>query len=76
MTDGKDAAILALIERLSEEINLAQKYSLDVTTRLLQTAILDLRVMLYSISDDELRYFADYLEAESQQDGKPVGYYS
>lgn len=68
----KDAAILALIDRLSNEIKVTQTYSLEVTTRLLQTAILDLRAWLYSISDDELRSFADSLEAVSQQDDKPA----
>lgn len=66
MNDERDAEILALIGRLSSELKLAEKYSLDVTTRLLKTAILDLRTLVFLISDDELRSFSDALEDTSQ----------
>ena len=62
MSNERDVEILALIERLSNEINTAKKHSLDVTVRLLETAILDLRALAFSISDDELRSFTDALE--------------
>jgi hypothetical protein len=46
--------ITALIERLSNEIELAQKHSLDRTARLLAMAKLDLQTTLYSISVGDL----------------------
>jgi hypothetical protein len=70
MSNERDVEILALIDRLCGELKLAEKYSLDVTTRLLQTAILDLRILVFSISDDELRSFADALEDASLLNGK------
>ena len=60
--NGRNAEILALIQRLSDEIKLAEKHSLDATARLLKITILDLRSVAYSISDDELQSFADALE--------------
>jgi len=46
--------ITELIERLSNEIELAQKHSLDRTARLLAMAKLDLQTTLYSISVGDL----------------------
>ena len=46
--------ITALIERLSNEIELAQKHSLDRTARLLAMAKLDLQTTLYSTSVGDL----------------------
>ena len=43
-----------LIERLSNEIELAQKHSLDCTARLLAMAKLDLQTILYSTSVGDL----------------------
>ena len=43
-----------LIERLSNEIELAQKHSLDCTARLLAMAKLDLQTTLYSTSVGDL----------------------
>ena len=43
-----------LIERLSNEIELAQKHSLDRTARLLAMAKLDLQTTLYSTSVGDL----------------------
>jgi uncharacterized protein (UPF0264 family) len=62
MSNERDVEILALIESLSNEIKTAKKHSLDVTVRLLETAILDLRALAFSISDEELRSFTDALE--------------
>ncbi len=70
MSCVKDAAIIALIERLSNEINFAQEYSLDRTIYLLRIALLDLRMMAFSISDDELRCLTDRLEDISMEANK------
>jgi histidyl-tRNA synthetase len=70
MTSDRDAEILALIDRLTNEIKLARKHSLDHTIRLLQIAILDLRTVVFAISDSELRYVADALDDASLLEDK------
>jgi hypothetical protein len=55
MQNGRDADILALIERLKADISLAQKHSLKHTIALLHIAVLDLETILHGISDGELR---------------------
>jgi hypothetical protein len=51
----RDVAILELIARLTNDVKVARKHSLDHTVQLLQIAILELSTVAYSISDDELR---------------------
>jgi hypothetical protein len=62
MRNERDAMILALIERLKSEVNVARKLSLEHTVLLLQIAVLDLQTVAHSISDDELRQFVDFIE--------------
>jgi len=57
MSSERDEQILALIERLSNDIALAQQLSLAQTAQLLEMAKLDLRMIIHSISDEELRLF-------------------
>jgi hypothetical protein len=57
MSSERDEQILALIERLSNDIALAQQLSLPQTAQLLEMAKLDLRMIIHSISDEELRLF-------------------
>ena len=66
MTSVRDADILALIERLTGDIEVARKHSLDHTARLLQIAILDLRTIMASMSDDDLRDLTETLYDEIQ----------
>jgi len=49
--------IVDFIDRLSKEITLARGLSLTQTAQILEMAKLDLRMMLHSISDEELRIF-------------------
>jgi hypothetical protein len=65
MPVDRNAEILALMQRLTREVELAQKYRLDHTSQLLQMAILDLRTVAFAISDDELRALADALDYAS-----------
>lgn len=62
MLRERNNAILELIERLKREIGAAREYSLDRTVHLLQIALLDLRMTLHDISDDELRQLTDALD--------------
>jgi hypothetical protein len=57
MSNERDEQILSLIERLSNDIALAQQLSLVQTAQLLEMAKLDLRMIIHSISDEELRLF-------------------
>lgn len=57
MNKIKAEQVHALMERLSEEIKLARQFDLHHTTRLLEMAKLDLQMIVYSISDEELRTF-------------------
>ncbi len=57
MSSERDEQIFALIERLSNDIALAQQLSLLQTAQLLAMAKLDLRMTIHSISDEELRLF-------------------
>ena len=66
MDNDRNAEILALIGRLSREIEVARNHALDHTARLLQIAILDLRTIVASISDDDLRDLTDALYDEFQ----------
>ena len=66
MSSVRDAEILALIERLIGDIEVARKNSLDHTARLLEIAILDLRTILASMSDDDLRDLTETLYDEIQ----------
>ncbi len=65
MHSERNAVILALIERLKSEVNVARKLSLEHTVLLLQIAVLDLQTIAHSISDDELRQFVDFVEIET-----------
>ena len=66
MGSVKDAEILALIDRLIGEIEVARKHSLDHTVRLLEIAILDLRTIMASMSDEDLRDLTETLHDEIQ----------
>ena len=68
MHSGKNAEILALIERLNNDIKLAKNHSLESTARMLQIVVLDLKTIIYSISDDELRQFSDFIEDRTVHD--------
>jgi hypothetical protein len=57
MNSNRDEQIVALIDRLSNDIKVAQQLSLMQTTLLLEMAKLDLQMIVHSISDEELRLF-------------------
>jgi hypothetical protein len=61
MSSARDESILALIERLEADLQLAREHSLTFTVRLLNIALLDLRTTAHSISEDELRQFSDVI---------------
>ena len=65
MSSERDTEILALIESLKGDINLARKHSLDHTARLLKIALLDVQMIAHSISDKELESLIDVLEEGS-----------
>ncbi len=71
MSSDRDEQILALIERLSNDIRLAQQLSLLQTAQLLEMAKLDLRMTVHSISDEELRAFT--LAAADNGASSPIG---
>lgn len=62
MNSSRDEQILALIDRLSTDISVAREHSLPLTALLLEMAKLDLRAILHSISDEELRTFTRAVE--------------
>lgn len=64
MSDPRSKQIQALIERLINDLKVAESHSLELTVRLLQIAILDLRTVQFSISDADLRYLTEALEEE------------
>ncbi len=53
----RNKQIIALIDRISSNAELAQALSLDDTSRLLAMALLDLQTKLHAISSEELRSF-------------------
>ena len=58
-----DIEAVALIRRLKEDVALARRLS-PLAARLLETAILDLQMVTFSISDEELKAFTEALERE------------
>ncbi len=62
MNSIRDEQILALIDRLSNDIGLARKLSLAQTAQLLEMAKLELQTIVHSISDEELRLFTLAIE--------------
>lgn len=62
MNSIRDEQILALIDRLSNDIGLARELSLAQTARLLEMAKLELQTIVHSISDEELRLFTLAIE--------------
>jgi hypothetical protein len=64
MNSARDEQILALIDRLSNDIRLADKLSLAQTVQLLEMAKLELRTIVHSISDEELRLFTLAVEED------------
>lgn len=70
MSRTRDEQILALIDRLSSDISLARELSLTQTALLLEMAKLDLRMVVHSISEDELRLFT--LAVEETQELAPI----
>ena len=71
MSGDRDEQILALIGRLSNDIALAQQLSLVQAAQLLEMAKLDLRMIIHSISDEELRLFT--LAVAENKARAPVG---
>jgi hypothetical protein len=65
MGADRNAEIRALIERLSNDIKTARSCSLNTTANLLQIAILDLKTILLSMSDDDIRYLTEALDPEA-----------
>ena len=62
MNSIRDEQILALIDRVSQDIVLAHKLSLPQTAQLLEMAKLELQTVVHAISDEELRLFAVAIE--------------
>jgi len=62
MNSARDEQILALIDRLSNDIGLAHELSLAQTAQLLEMAKLELQTIVHSISDEELRLFTLAIE--------------
>jgi len=58
MTADRSQQIIAMIERLSNDITLAREHALDDTARILAMAVLDLQTKLCAISPPELRSFS------------------
>jgi len=73
MDNDRNGEIRALIQRLRGDIEMARDCSLDLTIRLLQMAILDLQVVMMSMSDDDLRYLADALEDGTRDEKRLTG---
>jgi hypothetical protein len=71
MCSERDEDILALIERLKDNLRLSQKHSLDHTVELLKMAVLELQTILYAISSEELQQFTDAV-AERVEGEKPL----
>jgi hypothetical protein len=70
MNGDRKADLLALIERLENDIDLARKQSLGFTAKLLNMALLDARMKAYSITSDELKMFSDLIaDAAHHADG-------
>jgi len=67
MNPERRAEILRLIERLKDDVALAKKYSLGHTTRLLDMALLELRMKAHAISPAELKAFSRSLEHTVRQ---------
>lgn len=65
MSNERDGVISGIIERLQRDMALAQKHSLDHTVFVLRVAILDLKMALYEISDDELRQFIERIDDDA-----------
>ena len=59
MLATKDERIHDLISRLTTAIQEARTAGLDNTAWLLEVAILDLKTIAFSISDDDLRQFSE-----------------
>jgi hypothetical protein len=59
MSDRRDNEISACIDRLELEVSQLHELSLPGAAGILEMAILELRMTLHSISDDELRAFTD-----------------
>jgi hypothetical protein len=62
MNSTRDEQILALIDRLSNDIGLARELSPAQTAQLLEMARLELQTIVHSISDEELRLFTLTIE--------------
>lgn len=57
MSTARNEEILRFIERLTKEISLAHTLSLSQIAHILEIAKLDLKLVAYGISDEELREF-------------------
>jgi hypothetical protein len=73
MSSVRDAEVLALIQRLTSDVEVARSHSLDHTARLLEIAILDLRTILASMSDADLRNLTESL-CDELYDEKVAGH--
>jgi hypothetical protein len=65
MSDKQDNEISACIDRLEREVALLRELSLPATAQILEMAILELRMALHAISEDELRAFTDFASRQS-----------
>jgi hypothetical protein len=72
MNRDRKAYILALIERLENDIDLARKHSLELTAKLLDMALLDARMKAHSISPDVLKMYSDLIK-DAAHDADRVG---
>jgi hypothetical protein len=61
MSTRKNAAIDRLIQRLSDEMAIAKKYSLEQTSYILSIAVLDLKMLRHRITDEELACLSNIL---------------
>jgi hypothetical protein len=68
MSGDRETEIIALIDRLHKEIDLSRTHSLDQTAHLLEMALLDLKMILHSITEEELREVVEVLDKRLPQE--------
>jgi hypothetical protein len=62
MGRDRETEIIALIDRLNKEIDLSHTHSLNQTAHLLEMALLDLKMILHSITEEELQQLVEVLD--------------
>lgn len=68
----RDDGIIHLLKRLQDDLLLARRHRLEHTSRLLETAILDLNTALHNISDEELRSLSETIDGRCQNGTVPA----